>query len=215
MRLGCTGCLAILIGCLLSASLTFGAVWMATRMGAPPEGAVAKGTVEDAQRAQQKVFRIMAAGRDQGGYGQEIVLTEQEINALLARNLEPSSLPLRDLAVRLPAAGTAEIVGHLPLGVLAREVAPAVAGALPASWAGHPIWLVLRGTPAIEGEGAGRRRVLTLEVREVHVGRQRIPVLALRLLLEPGRLGRLRLPLPARVESVAAERGRILVRIRS
>jgi hypothetical protein len=54
-----------------------------------------------------------------------------------------------------------------------------------------------------------------LDVDALVVGRQRVPALALRLLMDPGGVGLLRWPLPAHIESVTIEPGRAIIRTAS
>jgi hypothetical protein len=55
------------------------------------------------------------------------------------------------------------------------------------------------------------RRALRLSARRVAVGRQRVPVVVLRLMLDPSSLKLMRIVLPPNVETVRIEPGRVVI----
>ena len=59
------------------------------------------------------------------------------------------------------------------------------------------------------------RRYLRLDVREFAVGRQGLPAVLLRILLDPRTLGVLRWPLPDSIEAITIEPGRVVIRLAS
>jgi len=136
----------------------------------------------DGVRAQQKIFDLARRGRRAG----PIVLTEAELNAFVSGHLDPADLPLRDPVIRLRGDDLVEIVGPSRWAALLREspLAP-LADALPAGWLARPISLTVATRAELSTEP---RRALRLDARRVVIGRQRVPTLALRLMLEPSSL---------------------------
>ena len=165
-------------------------------------------TAADGQRAQEKIYAIAA-----GSARRPVELSEAELNAFLARNLvEAADMPLSDLRVDLSERDRLRIAGRTTAGALLTE--PPLSGVrdyVPTSWLSYPVWLELVATPGIE-KGGGRRRYLRFTVREFAIGRQRLPAVLARLLLEPGATRLLRWPVPERIEEIRIEPGRAVVR---
>jgi len=146
------------------------------------------------------------------------MLTQGELNAFLARHLvEAAELPFADLALRLTDGGVVEFRGRLPLAHLVTE--PPLSGLgplLPAALLERPVWLRIRAHARVEPSLTRRvRRYLRLDVREFAVGRQRLPAVLLRILLDPQTLGVLRWPLPESIEAITIEPGRVVIRLAS
>jgi hypothetical protein len=59
------------------------------------------------------------------------------------------------------------------------------------------------------------RRTVRLDARRVVIGRQRVPRLTLRLLLDPSSLRLTRIALPPNVHTVRVERGRVIIQTTS
>lgn len=208
MRLGC-GCL---IGVLLIVAVLAGLGWVAfSVLGDPAVPRVAT-TAADSQRAQQKIFSIVS----RSARGRSIELSEAELNAFLERNLaEAGDVTVSDLRVDLADPERVRLAGKTTLGaLLAEPPLTIVREQLPAAWLARPVWIQLVARPTTETTG-GRRRYLRLDVREMHVGRQRVPAVFAKLVLEPGAVRLLRWPLPRAIEDVTIERGRALVRTAS
>jgi hypothetical protein len=70
------------------------------------------------------------------------------------------------------------------------------------------VWLTIGAHATIATEP---RRALRLDVRRVVIGRQRVPAVLLRLLLDPSSLRLMRIALPPEVRTVRVERGRVLI----
>jgi hypothetical protein len=209
VRLGC-GCLVFI---LLVAAAVAGLGWATFQALQRPDGvpAVAAGR-EDAVRAQEKIYGLIARGSRRGSPG-TVVLTEGELNAFLDRHVvEIADLPLSEAAVRLPAVGVAEILGRVPVAYLLRErPLSSVQQVIPRSWLEHRVWIRLRGAVRIE-RGAADRRYLRLDVERFWIGRQGLPAVVPRLFLDPSAVGWLRWSLPRSVEDVRIEPGRAVVR---
>lgn len=178
-----------------------------------PDDAVAPAaTKEDAARAQEKLYAILTGtGRTSGGGN--VIITQAELNAFLARNLvEIGDLPVSDTSVSLAPEGIAEIRGRLPLSYLVREVhGDALGGTLPSSWLERRVWIGLVANVRVEA-GPGTRRYLRLDVRRFSIGRQPLPSMTPRLVLSPSALRWFRWSLPGTVEDVRVEKGRVVVR---
>jgi hypothetical protein len=215
MRLGCLGCLALLIAVLSTAA----ALRLGIQAIREPDVTGVATTPEDGRRAQQKIFQIMRRGAHGGEKdGHSIVLSERELDAFLSRHLaEVAEQPLSDIGLRLPGDGIVEFRARLPIGHLMTETPlSAVADVLPASWLERRVWLRVGARPQLEAGGRlHERRHLRFEVTEFSVGRQRLPAILLRVLVDPRTLGLLRWPVPDGIDTVTVEAGRVVVRVAS
>jgi hypothetical protein len=162
-------------------------------------------TRDDDVRAQQKIVDL-ARRRPRDA---TVVLSEAELNAFVSRHLDPADLPLRDTVLRLLGDDLVELAGTTPLGRLLQEspLAP-LTPAMPSGWLARPVWLTIGAHATIAKEP---RRALRLDVRRVVIGRQRVPAVLLRLLLDPSSLRLMRIALPPEVRTVRVERGRVLI----
>jgi|RhiMetdeSRZDD1v2_1073273.scaffolds.fasta_scaffold01993_19 hypothetical protein len=159
----------------------------------------------DGVRAQQKILELARRRARSGG----VVLTEAELNAFVSRHLEPADLPLRDPVIHLRGDDTVEIAGTLTVARLLHESPLGrLADTLPGGWLARPVWLTVVARTTVVTEP---RRVLRLDPQSVALGRQWVPVIMLRLVLDPSSLRLTRIALPTDVQSVRIERGRVLI----
>src|SRR5262245_38807573 len=210
MKLGCAGCLSTLIGLTLVALVLGFAARVGSRLLGQPATAPVVTTQADGSRAQQKLFDLTRRRR---GSPETVVITEPELNALLMRHLvEARGIQLGAPSARLLGGDRLEVTGTRPLGRIFEEMSlGSVGSVLPASWLERPIWLRVGAHVRVEE----RPRHLRLDVDALVVGRQRVPALALRLLMDPGGVGMLRWQLPPHIESVTIEPGRAIIKTTS
>jgi hypothetical protein len=205
VRSGCRGCLSTLVGVLAIGVLVAGAAWGVMRMLETPALEPVRYAPSDGVRAQQKILDLARRRTRPGG----VVLTEAELNAFVSRHLEPADLPLEHPVIRLRGDDVVEIAGTLPLARLLHE-SPlgSLADALPAGWLARPVWLTVLARTTV---GTEPRRVLRLDMQRVTIGRQRVPAIILRVVLDPSSLRFTRIGLPTEVHSVRVEPGRLLI----
>lgn len=206
MRLGCTGCLGALVGLALVALVIGGTVGATVRMLARPDVSPPSTTAADGARAQRKLFDL---GR-QARRGETVVLTEGELNALLARHLvQARGVRLGTPSVQLLGSDRFVLHAQSPLRQLFDEASlGAVADVMPGGWQARPVWLRVGARVRVED---GPRRQLRVDVDEFAVGRQRLPAPAVKLLLDPATVGLLQWTLPEHVEHVAIEPDRVVI----
>lgn len=183
--------------------------WVATLVldSLPDQRRVGWGPADRAS-SQRKVATALAVRR---GGPSEVVFTEPELTALLARYLEEAGQPVADLAVRLLGPGRLAVGGGLPAGRMAREVG--LGGAfdlLPRRWSERPVWIHLELRERTIRDGHRRVR---LEPGRLYVGRLRAPGWLHRVILSPSVVGLLEWNVPATVDTVSIERGRLVVRL--
>lgn len=210
MRLGCAGCLtAIAFWSLLGAGAIGAGSWVAFRLGQAPLIEIPVTTQADSARAQRKILDIVRRRGQPARAAETVVFSEQELNALIARRLA-DDIPFSTPVARLPDRGMLEFAGRLPARQLLGEPPlSALTGLFPRPWLDQPVWLRVRARVTVEH---GARRYARLQIHEFEVGRQRLPVLLLRLLLDPASLTLLRLPLPDGVDEIFIERGQVVIR---
>lgn len=213
MRLGCAGCLTVLafwsvIG-VCGASL---GGWFAFRLGQSPDIDIPTTTQADNTRAQRKVLDIARRRGTPPLSKGAVVFSERELNALMTRRLA-QEIPFSTPVARFPGGGTLNFAGRLPLRhLLGERPFSLLAEVLPEPWLDRPVWLQVRARVTVEH---GARPYARLEVDEFQVGRQQLPVLFLRLLLDPASLTLLRLPLPDNVEDLRIEPGQVVIQTAS
>lgn len=201
---------------LLVAAALGGTGWMVLRSLEHPGLEIAPVTPEDGLRAQQKIYEVLRGGSQRVQRAEAVTLTEREMNAFLARHLgEAAELPLAAIGVRLVGDGIIEFAGRLPARhVVSEPPLSAVSDLLPARWLARPVWLHLRAHVVLEpGALKGERRYLRVTVTRFALGRQRLPVALLRVLLNPTSARLLRWRLPDTVEAVTIAPGRALIRV--
>ena len=213
MRLGCAGCLTVIAFWTVVGVTAIGAGgWVAFRIGQAPDIEIPATTQADNARAQRKILDIVRRRGRPTAAREAVVLSEQELNALITRRLA-DEIPFSTPVARLPQGGTLDFAGRLPVRYLLGErPLSALADILPERWLDRPLWLRVRADVTLEHAA---RPYARLQVHEFQMGRQRLPVLFLRLLLDPASLTLLRLPLPDNVEDIRIEPGQVVIRTAS
>jgi hypothetical protein len=205
VRMGCGSCSSTVLGFMAVTAVVAVGGWAMTRTFQAPVVETVRFTRDDGVRAQQKIVDL-ALHRARSG---PVLFSEAELNAFVARHLDPAQLPIRDPVIWLRGEDTLEIIGTVALGRLVREspLAP-LAEILPAWWLARPVWLTVAAGATVSTE---RRHILRLEPRRLLIGRQRVPAFVLRLVLDPSSLRLMRIALPPEVQTVRIERGRVII----
>jgi hypothetical protein len=216
MRLGCGGCLGLvifLVSILASAGAGFyfaGAILHVPSVPKPDYTAV------DGHRAQQKLFELLRRDSLRTPRQGPVVITERELNAFLASHLEENEgLPFSPLIVKL-SPGKVEIQGQTRLKNLMQALPLRLLPAyLPASVFERPVWVTVRGAVRLHAVGAGgRRQYGRLEPSAFSLGSQPLGRWLLQALLGSREERLLRWPVPAGVDLISVEQERIVVTTR-
>jgi hypothetical protein len=207
MKLGCSGCLGFLVLLGLASLLVWAAVTTGARVLATPDLAVAAFSPGDGARAQQKLFALARAS----GRAETVTLSEAEVNALLTRHLvEARGIRLVAPSAQLIGRNRFVLDSQRPLHSLLGELSMGlIADTLPERWRTRPLWIHLGGRVHADRD----RHQLRIEIAEFSIGRQPLPVTLVRLVLDPASLGLLRWPLPAHIDDVGIEPGRLVFRV--
>jgi hypothetical protein len=212
MRFGCGGCLGLLL--LLLGVAVVGVSWTIARCLRQPDLPVTTATAVESRRAQQKLAEMFQRPRSPGTSASDlIVFSEGELNALLARNVEEvRGARLGGIVVRLVGNDQIDVYQSLSLTRALDSVGlAAISHYLPDGWRAHPVWwhiaTRLRNTTRPDG-----RRGVALDVAGLALGRQPLPAMLSRILLDPKLLGTLSFELPAGVDGITIEPGKALVR---
>lgn len=214
MKLGC-GCTLALLPVV---GLAAGCLWVGAQMLRTPEISPVSTTAAEGKAAQDKLFALIAGGsRGQKSTAGSVVLSERELNAFLSRHLgQVGELPLSDIGIRLPESGRVEIVARVPLrNLLSEPPVAGVRGSIPTRWLDRRVWLHFDGDARVEAGGSAGRRYLRLDLRRFSVGRQPLPTVLTRLMLDPATSALLRWRLPDSVIDITIEPGRAVVRTAS
>jgi len=205
VRLGCGGCLSTLITLTIAGTLAAAGGWGLMRCLQTPARDAITFTREDGTRAQRKLLDL-ARERPRG---ENLVISEAEVNAFVAYHIDPADFPLRDPTIRLREGDGVDITGTVTVERVLRESSLAsLADLLPSDWAARPLWLTVNARSRLVTD---RRRTLRLEARRLAIGRQRVPSVLLPLILDPSMLQFMRIGLPRDVQAVRVERGRVIV----
>jgi hypothetical protein len=183
--------------------LVAAAGWATARVLEDSDAIPVQTNPRDAAQAQQKLLRLA------GGAREDIVLTEDELTAFVARNLDRRDLPLDEPVIRLRGPDVVEMSGRVPLGRLLEDwPVQRLADLLASDWRTRPIALRLTAQATLE---RGPRRQLRLDVRAFRMGRQPLPPSLLCLLSDPACLRFVRIPVPDSVAAVRIETGRAVI----
>lgn len=175
-------------------------------LAAPDLGVVAS-TPADGLSAQHKLLELARAKKR----GSSVTLTEGEVNALLTRHLvQAREMRLTKPSARLIGGDRFVFNGQCPLRQLLDEMSlGAVAEMLPERWQKRPLWVQIGARLRMDRVP---RNQLRTDVDEFALGRQPLPAMLVRLLVDPASVGMLRWPLPDYIEQISVERGRVVIR---
>jgi hypothetical protein len=215
MRLGCVGCLLVLLVIVIFGVAAAGAIFFSANIFDEPEVRVQPFTTADGFRAQQKLYEIVLRDGERSGRTDPIVFSEPELNAFLARHLiDTVGLSFSPISVVLLPDSMIEVRGRTVLRNLMQGIPFAqLAPYLPRGRADQPVWVRVRGQIELERGTVRRDRQFgRFTVSEFALGTQPIGAWVLTFML--GQTGRhlLRFPVPTVVQSVAVDDGHLIVR---
>jgi hypothetical protein len=216
MRLGCFGCLGLLILLLVAGLAVAAFAFLAGNVFHIPEVRVPAVSRAEGFAAQQKLFEIAARQVGRSSRQEPVVLTEREINSFLANHLaESGGVPLDPIITRL-TRGYFEVQGSTALrNLLQRWPLAQLAPYLPTARLDTPVWITLRGTVSVEPAAPGSSRtVARVRFTDLTLGKQPVTPSLLTLLLGQTASRLTDLPVPAVVEGIQIEDGRLIIRTR-
>lgn len=212
MRLGCFGCLFLILALLVVAVFAVGVIFLSANIFSAPNIRTVQFARSDGYSAQQKLYEIALRQTGRSSRRDPIVLTEPEANAFLSRHLDQAGLPLSPIVVKF-SAGQMVVQGQTVLRNLIKG--PPLAQLLPyvtEKRLDQPVWLTVRGGITIDG--AGDTRYASLDVSDFALGTQHLGSFLLWALLGPSGGGVLQWQVPASVERVQIGDGQLTITTR-
>jgi hypothetical protein len=216
MKLGCAGCLVLLIALTFIAVLVGAFVFLSGNIFEEPHFEVLDWSRSDASAARYKLHEIILRDAGQSGRQDPIIVSEREISALVARHVaESAGLRFEPFAMRL-VQGQFLLQGRTVLrSLLQGPPFPQLAAYLPASQLDRPIWITVRGYIAVQpgepGRKPGQARVV---LTEFNLGRQPVGNWPFSAVMGSAGSGLLKWPVPGAVRDVDIEDRRVVIRTR-
>jgi len=214
MRLGCAGCLILVVLLTFIGGLVGGFVVLSGNMLEEPRFEVVAWSRSDASAARYKLREVALRETGQSGRQDPIIVSEREINALVASHLaEAAGLRFEPFSMRV-FQGQFLLQGRTVLRSLLRGPPFAqLAAYLPASQLGRSIWITVRGSLAVQAGEPGRkpgqaRVVLT----EFNLGKQPIGIWPFSAVMGSTGAELLKWQVPGIVRDVDLEERRVVVR---
>jgi len=214
VKIGCFSCLVLLVGGLALLVVAGGAFFLSSNIFATPQVAPVAFSRSDGYAAQQKLYEIAQRQSGRSSRKDPISLTEAEANAFLSRHLDEGTVPLSPIVVRFKADEFV-IQGQTALRNLIQS--PPCSWALPYlpnRYLTRPVWVSVGGriTIARGSESSARSADVTLD--DFALGRQPISPFFLYSLMGPSGGGLFHFRVPAVVESIDVQGGRLVIRTR-
>ncbi|MGH7373215.1 MAG: hypothetical protein ACREJY_03220 [Candidatus Rokuibacteriota bacterium] len=215
MKLGCLGCLTVLVVALLVLVLGVGALWVWDSVQASPHLLSARPSKADPAAVERRLAELGSRAGGRSSRGEPLVFSEPEVAAFLARHLDDAGLRLSPVHTRLR---TTEITvqGQIPLGALLQGA--------PFTWLPSviarrtldaPVWITLAGTIGLEAASSPRRpRYAEARLIDSQVGRLSIPGWLLTMMAGSRGASLLRWQVPAIVERLEVGDGKLTIRTR-
>jgi hypothetical protein len=215
MKLGCFGCLTLMVVILALLLVGVGVLFISGNLlGNPPVRPLSYSKA-DGYAAQQKLHEIALREAGRSTRKDPITLSEREASAFLSRRLAASDrFPLSDLTVRFQDD---EFIaqGQVPLrAVLQGPPLSYVVPYITNAQLDQTVWLSLRGRITVEESGLGRKRYGNVAVTRFTLGRQSVSPLLIHLVLGTVGSRLLEWPVPTIVESIQIRGGQAIIRTR-
>lgn len=216
MRVGCFGCLLVIVILLIVIVAALGVIFLSSNILDAPEVTTAgKFSRADGYAAQQKLFELVRRGSGESARRDPVMLSEAEVNAFLANHLAEADLPLNPINVRF-VGGQLEVQGRTALrNLIQGQPLVQLLPYLPAERLDQGVWVFLKGRIHIEEAGmASTRRIGRVEISEFQLGKQPLGSWLLSLMLGRTATRLLRWPVPSAVQDVTIDEGRLIIRTR-
>jgi hypothetical protein len=216
MKLGCIGCLVILIGLMFLAVVSGGFLFLSGNIFEEPKFEGLEWSRADASPARSKLAELVQRDAGHSGRQDPIFLSEREVNALVARHLaETAGLRFDPFAVKL-VQGQFVLLGRTVVGNLLQGPPFAqLARQFPSGQLNRPIWLTARGYIALDpGEPGGKPGRARVTLTEFTLGRQPLGNWPFFILMGPTGYGLLKWPVPGAVRDIEIEERRVVIRTR-
>jgi hypothetical protein len=212
MKLGCFGCLLLIVTLLVVAVVVLGVIFLSTNIFSPPDVPTAPFTRNDGYAAQQKLYEVASRQAGRSSRRDPIVITQPEANAFLSRHLEQSGLPLSPIVVRFSKgqnlAQGQTAFRYLLQGPPFAQLAPYISD----KRLDEPVWVTVEGTIKVEGTGTSRHG--RVAVTQFALGKQHLGSFLLFLLMGSSGGGLLKWPLPAVVDEIRVGDGQLFISTR-
>jgi len=216
MKLGCAGCLILIVLLTFLVALIGGFFFLSGNIFQEPRFETLDWRGSDASAARSTLREIILRDAGQSRRQDPVLLSEREINALVARHLaETAGLRFDPFAIRL-VQGQFLLQGRTVLRSLLQGPPFAqLAGYLPASQLARPIWITVRGYIAVQpGEPGGKPGRAHVVLTEFILGRQPVGSWPFSAVMGSAGLGLLKWPVPGAVRDVDIEDRRVVIRTR-
>jgi hypothetical protein len=216
MRLGCLGCLFLIIVLVAILVAVAGAIFLSFNVFDAPDMRPIVSSRGDGYSAQRKLYEVALRQSGLSSRKDPIVLTEREANAFLTNHLaEVAGLSFSGLSVQF-IEGQVVIHGQTPLrNLLQGPPFAQLLSFLPESRLDQPVWVTVRG--AIELEPRPPRAGLRhgrLVVADFALGKQPVAAFLLYVMMGPAGGALLRWQVPAVVEAIDLESRQLVIRTR-
>jgi hypothetical protein len=216
MKMGCAGCLILVVVLTFIAALAGGFFFLSGNIFEEPHFEPLDWSRSDALSARSTLREITLRDAGQSGRQDPVLLSEREINGLVARHLaETAGLRFDPFAVRL-VQGQFRLQGRTVLSSLLQGPPFAqLAAYLPASQLRRPIWITVRGYIAVQpGEPGGKPGQARVVLTEFDLGKQPVGVWPFSAAMGSAGRGLLKWPVPGTVRDIDIEDRRVVIRTR-
>ena len=216
MKLGCAGCLVLVVVLTFIVALAGGFFFLSGNIFEEPHLETVDWSRADASSARATLREIILRDTGQSGRQDPVLLSEREINGLVARHLaETAGLRFDPFAIKL-AQGQFQLQGRTVLRSLLQGPPFAqLAPYLPASQLNRPIWITVRGHVAVQpGEPGGKAGQARVVLTEFNLGKQPVGNWPFSAAMGSAGMGLLKWPVPGTVRDIDIEDRRVIIRTR-
>ena len=216
MKLGCAGCLILIVVLVFLAAVVGGFYVLSGNIFEEPRVEVLDWSRADVSGTRSKLYEIVQRDASQSGRQDPITFSEREINAWMARHLaETAGLRFEPFAMRL-TQGQFLLQGRTVLRSLLQGPPFAqLAPYLPAAQLNRPLWITVRGYVSVQpGEPGGKPGRARVTLTEFNLGKQPVGNWPFSVAMGPAGLGLLRWPVPGVVRDIDIEDRRVVVQTR-
>src|SRR5262245_11245425 len=216
MKLGCAGCLILSIGLLFLAVVAGGFIFLSGNIFEEPRFEPVEWVRAAASAARTQPAEVVQRDVGQSGRQDPILLSEREVNALVARHLaETAGLHFDPFAIKL-TRGQFILQGRTVIGDLLQGPPFAQLGPqLPAAQLKRPIWITARGYVTVEpGEPGGRLGRARVDLTEFSLGKQPVGTWPFSIVMGPAGSRVLKWPVPGALRDVEIDDRRLVLRTR-